>query len=123
MDELTKNIRINALNRTLLRNHDLCKLESLSGDKLKEHLERNVWGYVIDRGGPHGMDIESPIFAFNFMRDEGILIERGNACLVIKKSIGGFAILRYANRNVVIGREAVKYAKEKLLPFVLNNVE
>jgi len=78
-------------------------------------LSKVICGYVIDRGGPHGLDIEKPIFTFSSVHDEGTLRRRGNTTLVLTFCLGSLQWLLYSNRDVVLGKEAKEYAREKLL--------
>jgi hypothetical protein len=122
--QLERNVRINRLNKEL-NDEFLTKIEERAAKDpgyLKEKLPREVLGYCISRGGPHGLDIESAIYGFHFRHDEGTLRERGDSTLVLKFVLGSLQWVRYANRDVVIGNEAREYARKKLLPYELNYV-
>lgn len=75
------------------------------------YLEKEICGYVIQRGGPHGLDIKTPIFGYCPIHYNGEPWNIG-VSWVLKWCVGGFAWLRFSSSDVFIGREATKYAKE-----------
>ncbi len=48
-----------------------------------DFLSKVTCGYVIDRGGPHGMDIKKPVFSSCKVHDEGTLPRRSGTSLVL----------------------------------------
>jgi hypothetical protein len=75
-------------------------------------LQYHVWGYVINRGGPYGIDTENTVFGYCETHDDGTPNMRGK-CKVLVRVVGGFLWLNYPKWDVRIG----KVHAQKMLDF------
>lgn len=119
--EYQRSARINRLNKKA----NACILASWEKRRKEDpdFLSKVTCGYVIDRGGPHGLDIKKPVFSFCKVHDEGTLPRRSGTHLVLTFCLGSLQWLLYADRDVVMGSEAAKYARMNLLSETPNFVE
>lgn len=76
----------------------LGRLERLAKERPTE-LDTKVQGYVINDGGPYGLDTKNAIFGYSPVFDE-TTGERSSTCKVLVRVVGGFLWLNYRPHDV-----------------------
>ncbi len=85
----------------------LARLERIISERPHD-MRREVMGYVVDRGGPYGVDSKKAIFGHYCLHDDGEKRSRGT-CRVLTRVVGGILWLNYSPADVFIDTDSRKW--------------